>query len=138
MEKIGIDVHKVATQVCVLTEDGEYAESRIRTERGAQTAFFGERPRARILLEAAHRERVGGPGPRIAGSRSDRGRPELRAHVCQPQPKGKDRQARRACALRSVLLGCVSSCSSFERCEQAAAQAAERARGAGTNALSDD
>ena len=53
MEKIGIDVHKVATQVCVLTEDGEYEESRIRTERGALTAFFGERPRARILLEAA-------------------------------------------------------------------------------------
>lgn len=53
MEKIGIDVHKVATQVCVLTEDGEYAESRIRTERNALTTFFGERPRARILLEAA-------------------------------------------------------------------------------------
>lgn len=53
MEKIGIDVHKVATQVCVLTDDGEYAESRIRTERDALTRFFGERPRARILLEAS-------------------------------------------------------------------------------------
>lgn len=53
MEKIGIDVHKVATQVCVLTETGEYDELRIRTERESLTAFFGERPRARILLEAA-------------------------------------------------------------------------------------
>jgi transposase len=53
MEKIGIDVHKVATQVCVLTEDGEYQEFRMRTERESLTAFFGERPKARVLLEAA-------------------------------------------------------------------------------------
>ena len=30
MEKIGIDVHKLATQVCILTDDGEYKEFRIR------------------------------------------------------------------------------------------------------------
>jgi transposase len=53
MDKIGIDVHKVATQVCILTETGEYEEQRIRTERDALTTFFGTRPRARILLEAA-------------------------------------------------------------------------------------
>ena len=29
MEKIGVDVRKVATQVCVLTEAGEYEECRI-------------------------------------------------------------------------------------------------------------
>ena len=51
--EVGIDVHKVATQVCVLTDTGEYEELRIRTERDALTAFFGERPKARILLEAA-------------------------------------------------------------------------------------
>lgn len=53
MEKIGIDVHKVATQVCVLTETGEYEERRIRTERSSLTEFFGKRPKARVLLEAA-------------------------------------------------------------------------------------
>lgn len=53
MEKIGIDVHKVATQVCVLTETGEYEERRIRTERSSLTEFFGGRPKARVLLEAA-------------------------------------------------------------------------------------
>ena len=53
MEKIGIDVHKVATQVCILTEDGELKEFRIRTERDALTEAFGRRARARILLEAA-------------------------------------------------------------------------------------
>lgn len=53
MEKIGIDVHKVATQVCVLTEDGEFKEFRIRTERESLSETFGRRPRARILLEAS-------------------------------------------------------------------------------------
>lgn len=53
MEKIGIDVHKVSTQVCVLTEDGEYVESRIRTERDSLSRVFGQRARARVLLEAS-------------------------------------------------------------------------------------
>jgi transposase len=53
MEKIGIDVHKVATQVCILTEDGEFVEFRIRTEREALTKAFASRARARILLEAS-------------------------------------------------------------------------------------
>ena len=67
MEKIGIDVHKIATQVCILTDDGEYVEYRIRTERDSLTQAFAQRPRARILLEAAtesewvarHLERLG-------------------------------------------------------------------------------
>lgn len=53
MEKIGIDVHKVSTQVCVLTEDGEYAEWRIRTDRESLSKAFAQRPRARVLLEAS-------------------------------------------------------------------------------------
>lgn len=53
MEKIGIDVHKLATQVCILTEDGEFKEFRIRTERDSLSEAFGFRPRARMLLEAA-------------------------------------------------------------------------------------
>ena len=53
MEKIGIDVHKHSTQVCTLTEDGEYREQRIRTERAALDGLFGLRKPAQILLEAA-------------------------------------------------------------------------------------
>jgi transposase len=53
MEKIGIDVHKVATQVCILNEDGEFVEFRIRTEREALSQAFAGRARARVLLEAA-------------------------------------------------------------------------------------
>ena len=60
MEKIGIDVHKVATQVCILTDEGEFVEFRIRTERDALTKAFGSRARARILLEASTAVWVGG------------------------------------------------------------------------------
>jgi len=37
-----------------LSEDGEYLESRIRTERAALDAAFGKRKPARILLEATN------------------------------------------------------------------------------------
>jgi transposase len=53
MEKIGIDVHKVATQVCILTDKGLFEEFRLRTERDSLTKAFGARAPARILLEAA-------------------------------------------------------------------------------------
>lgn len=61
MEKIGIDVHKVATQVCVLTEDGEYAESRIRTERDALTTFLGS-VRGPVFCLRPPRRASGWPG----------------------------------------------------------------------------
>jgi hypothetical protein len=75
MEKIGIDLHKVATQVCIMTEDGEFKEFRIRTERDSLTETFGRRVRARILLEAAtesewvarHLEALGHTDPLEAG-----------------------------------------------------------------------
>lgn len=34
MERIGIDVHKKESQLCIITEEGEVLEQRIRTERG--------------------------------------------------------------------------------------------------------
>jgi transposase len=53
MEHIGIDVHKTSCQVCILTEDGELVERRIKTERTSLHALFAERPRARILIESS-------------------------------------------------------------------------------------
>jgi transposase len=53
MEHIGIDVHKVESQICVLTESGEVIEWRIRTQRDRFAAVLGERPRAKILIEAS-------------------------------------------------------------------------------------
>lgn len=53
MEKIGIDVHKVASQVCIQLEDGTLLERRIATTRDAFAKLLGGRPRAHIVLEAS-------------------------------------------------------------------------------------
>ena len=53
MEYLGIDVHKVESQICILTESGEVVERRIRTQRERFAAVLGERPQAKILIEAS-------------------------------------------------------------------------------------
>jgi len=53
MEKIGIDVHKVASQVCIQLEDGTVLDRRIATTQPAFAKLLGGRPRARIVLEAS-------------------------------------------------------------------------------------
>ena len=53
MEYPGIDVHKVESQICILTESGEVVERRIRTQRERFAAVPGERPRPKILIEAS-------------------------------------------------------------------------------------
>jgi transposase len=53
MEHIGIDVHKVESQICILTEGGELVERRIRTQRERFALVLGERPPAKILIEAS-------------------------------------------------------------------------------------
>ncbi len=53
MDTIGLDLHKRESQLCVLVEDGTISERRIITSRERFTAVLGNRPRARILLEAS-------------------------------------------------------------------------------------
>jgi len=53
MDHLGIDVHKKDRQICILAEAGELIEQRIRTEPERFAAVLGERPRARIVLEAS-------------------------------------------------------------------------------------
>ena len=53
MEHIGIDLHKTSSQVCILSEDGELTERRIKSTRSSFDEVFAERPRARILVEAS-------------------------------------------------------------------------------------
>jgi len=45
MDCIGFDLGKVASQICVITEDGELIERRIKTERESLSKFFGGRAR---------------------------------------------------------------------------------------------
>ena len=53
MDHIGIDVHKKESQLCILSEDGERREPRVRTTPARFADVLGDRPRARILLEAS-------------------------------------------------------------------------------------
>ena len=53
MEHIGIDVHKNSCQVCILSEDGELFERRIKTDRSTLHALFKGRQPARILIESS-------------------------------------------------------------------------------------
>lgn len=53
MDHIGIDVHLGESQICILTEQGEWLERSVRTRRERFVAVLGARPRARILLEAS-------------------------------------------------------------------------------------
>ncbi len=47
MARIGIDVHKVDSQICILAERGEIVERRIRTQRERFAAVLGSRAQAR-------------------------------------------------------------------------------------------
>jgi transposase len=53
MDHIGIDVHKKESQICILRAEGELIEQRVRTMPARFADVLGDRPRARILLEAS-------------------------------------------------------------------------------------
>src|SRR5215216_825354 len=53
MDFISFDLGKISSQVCILTEDGELIVRRIKTGRESFDKLFGERPPARILVEAS-------------------------------------------------------------------------------------
>lgn len=53
MDIIGLDLHKRESQLAIKAEDGTITERRIVTSRERFTAVFGDRPRARVLLEAS-------------------------------------------------------------------------------------
>jgi transposase len=53
MDHIGIDAGMMNSHICELQEIGEVVERQIRTERKRLADVFGNRPKARILLEAS-------------------------------------------------------------------------------------
>jgi hypothetical protein len=53
MDFIGSDLHKTSSQVCILSEDGELTERRIKSTRESFEEVFAARPPARILVAAA-------------------------------------------------------------------------------------
>src|SRR4051812_14072084 len=53
MDHIGYDLGKVSSQICIITEDGQLIERRIKTDRESIAQLLGTRLPARILLEAS-------------------------------------------------------------------------------------
>ena len=53
MDHIGIDVHKLESQICMLGAGDELIERRVRTTPERFADVLGDRRRARILLEAS-------------------------------------------------------------------------------------
>lgn len=52
MDYIGIDLGKTSSQLCIMTDDGELIERRIKTTREQFSTWLGARPSARVLIEA--------------------------------------------------------------------------------------
>ena len=94
MDHIGIDVHKKESQICILGEDGERARAAHPHHRRAVRRVLGDRPRARILLEASTESEWVARCLEAARPRGHRRRPELRPHVCDPHAQDQDRSAR--------------------------------------------
>ena len=53
MDHIGIDVHKKDSQICIVAEGGELIEQRVPTQPRRFAEALGDRPRARIVIEAS-------------------------------------------------------------------------------------
>lgn len=53
MEMIGVDLHKRESQICIMDQSGVVSEKRIVTSRERFSAILGDRPRARVLIEAS-------------------------------------------------------------------------------------
>ncbi|MFL6212119.1 MAG: IS110 family transposase [Pyrinomonadaceae bacterium] len=52
MDFIGFDLGKVSSQVCIIAEDGELIERRIKTDREHLAKLLGSRAPARLLIES--------------------------------------------------------------------------------------
>ena len=60
MDHIGIDVHKKESQLCILGEEGELKEQRIRTTPERFAAVLGKRPRPASSEASTESEWVAG------------------------------------------------------------------------------
>ena len=86
MDCIGIDLHKTSSQICILTEDGELIERRIKTDRESFDKLFSDRPRARILVEASTESEWCARHLESLGHEVIVTDPNIRAHVRHPRP----------------------------------------------------
>lgn len=102
MEHIGIDSGKTSSQLCILTEDGEMIERRVKTTRDSFLRWLGQRAPACVLVEATTESEWVARCLEEMGHEVNRRRPELRAHVCDLQPPGQGRGLRDALGLKDA------------------------------------
>ena len=132
MDHIGIDVHKKESQLCILGEDGELSERRIRTTPERFAASWGPAagPHPPRGFDG---ERVGGAVSGRVRPRGHRCRPELRPHVRRPQSEDQDGSARRPGAGRGLSAGGLPARPSALRCPAPCARALDGARRVGAH-----
>ena len=53
MDHVGMDLGKRESQIAIITRAGELIEKRLRTLRERLREYFGDRPKARILMESS-------------------------------------------------------------------------------------
>ncbi len=93
MEHVGMDLAKMESQIAILTEAGELIEKRMRTEHDRLVAYFKDRPKAKILIEASTISEWVARLLEELGHEVGGGRSELRADVRAAEPAGEDGQA---------------------------------------------
>ena len=86
MDFIGFDLGKVSSQVCILTEDGELVERRIKTDREHISELLGKRSPARILIESSTESEWVARFLEEIGLEVVVADPNARAHVCPQKP----------------------------------------------------
>ncbi len=90
LDYIGVDVHKINSQVCILTHDGELIERRIKTDRVSLEKMFAGRPPARILIEASTESEWVAKCLEQMGHEVIVADPNARADVCDSEQEGED------------------------------------------------
>jgi transposase len=91
MEYVGFDLGKVNSQICVLTEDGELVEKRLKTERETLAQFFGRRfGQVCVLIEASTESEWVARCLEELGCQVVVADPNARADVCDAKQKGED------------------------------------------------
>ena len=91
MEYVGFDLGKVNSQICLITEDGELIEKRLKTERETLAQFFGRRSeKVCILIEASTESEWVARCLEELGCQVVVADPNARADVCDAQQEGEN------------------------------------------------
>ena len=133
MDHIGIDVHKKESQICILGAEGELIEQRVRTTPERFADVLGDRPRARILLEASTESEWVARCLERLGHEVIVADPNFAPMYADPHREDQDRPTRRPGAGRGLSAGGLPPRPSALRCPAPCARALDGARRPGAH-----